>query len=307
MMKKKRSIAIAAWCMMLPVALWVALLTDNTASAEKKKTILEHADLIEGGEKPGPSGTVIPYRSAIGNARFLHGRTILQCDRATDWPDSERIDLEGNIIIKEGTVETRSDRGVYHTDTEIGELSGNVRGRMPDDSLTVKAARGKIDQQRNELWLYDDAVAWQPGRQLSGDTIRVHLREIAGRKRADEIEVRGRAFLLMRDTLSTTPALYDQLAARTITAKLDNRSRLQKVTAKSKAKSLYHLYDEKKEPSGINFTSGETIRMEFIDGKLDRIRVTGTPLGKEYPNSMRNDKEINLPGYRLRDRDKPVF
>lgn len=293
--------------MLLPALLGLTLLMDNTASAEKKKTILEHADVVEGGEKTGPTGTLSPFRSAVGNARFLHGLTTLLCDRAIEWPVLERIDLIGSIIIRNGTVETRGDRGVYHTDSEIGELAGNVRGRLTDDKLTAKSARGAIDQQKNELWLFGDAIAWQPGRQLTGDTIRVHIRDIAGKKRADEIEVRGHAFLAILDSLSVRPTLYNQLSGRTLNAKLDERSRLQKVTATTKARSLYHLYDDQHQPSGVNFTSGEKISMFFIDGKLSRILVTGGSLGKEYPNRMRADKSIDLPGFRVRDKEKPVF
>mgnify|MGYP001805994195 CR=1 FL=1 len=306
-MTTRRSISIAAWSLLLPVALWVTSLPDNTVSAENKKTVLEHADQIEGGEVASPSGAVTPYRSAVGNVKFLHGETILQCDRATDWPDSERIDLTGHIIIKDKTLETRGDRGVYHTGREAGELWGNFRGRVIDDSLTVKSARATFDQKKNELWLFDDAVAWQLGRQLSGDSIRVQVREIAGKKRVDEIQVFGHAFLAVRDTLSSSPALYDQLSGRQLTANLDNNSRLRKVIAIKKARSLYHIYDEKNQPSGVNLTSGDRIRMFFVDGKLDRILTTGGALGKEYPNSMRNDPEINLPGFRLRDKEKPVF
>ncbi|MBN1929352.1 MAG: hypothetical protein JW764_07405 [Chlorobiaceae bacterium] len=296
----------ARW-LMLPLALWGTLLTDNTASAEKKKTVLEHADRIEGGETAGPAGASIPYRSAIGNVKFLHGETVLECDRATDWPESERIDLDGRIIIRNRTLETRGNQGVYDTRRESGELSGNVRGRVSADSLTAKAARARFDLNGNELWLFGDAVVWQPGRQLSGDSIRVHLREIDGRKRADEIEVRGRAFLAVRDTLSPSPLSYDQLSARRLLSRLDSRSRLNSVTATGKAQSLYRLYDERNQPSGVNYTSGAKIRMYFAEGKLSRILVTGNPLGKEYPNSMRENRDIDLPGFRLRDKEKPVF
>ncbi|AOS84736.1 hypothetical protein BIU88_11680 [Chlorobaculum limnaeum] len=306
-MTTRRSISIAAWSLLLPVALWVTSLPDNTVSAENKKTVLEHADQIEGGEVASPSGAVTPYRSAVGNVKFLHGETILQCDRATDWPDSERIDLTGHIVIKDKTVETRADRGVYHTGQEAGELWGSVRGRVIDDSLTVKSARATFDQKKNELWLFDDAIAWQRGRQLSGDSIRVQIREIAGKKRVDEIQVFGHAFLAARDSLSGSPALHDQLSGRQLTANMDERSRLRKVVAIKNARSLYHIYDGKNQPSGVNFTSGDRIRMFFAEGKLDRILVTGGALGKEYPNALRNDPAINLPGFRLRDKEKPTF
>lgn len=302
-----RSIAKAAWWLLLPLTVWGTFLTDNTASAEKKKTILEHADFIEGGQINGPAGTVIPYRSAVGNVKFLHGETILECDRATDWPDGERIDLKGHIIIKDNTLETRGDTGVYDTRRETGVLSGNVRGRVMADSLTAKSARATVEVAGDNLWLFGDAVVWQPGRQLSGDTIRVHLREIDGKKHADEIEVRGHAFLALKDTLAFSPFTYDQFSAKRLVAKLDQRSCLKSVTATEKAESLYHLYDEKQQPTGVNYTSGAKIRMFFVEGKLSRILTTGNALGKEYPNSKREDRDIDLPGFRLRDKEKPAF
>jgi lipopolysaccharide export system protein LptA len=304
-MGKRRSITIAALCLLLPMA--VPLLTDNTASADKKKTVLEHADSIEGGEKSGPSGKSVTYRSAIGNVVFLHDQTTLKCDRATDYPEGNRIELEGNILIKNNTVESYGDKGVYYPDDETGELKGNVRGRVVDDSLVAKSKRAVFNQKTDEIWLYDDAVAWHRGRELSGDVIRIHVHEVAGKKKVDEIQVDGHAFLAARDTLSTAPAVYDQLSGQHMVATLDERSRLNGVTATTKAKSLYHIYDEKKQPSGVNFTSGEVIRMFFVDGKLSKSRVTGNSLGKEYPKRLWHDKGIDLPGFRLHDNEKPVF
>lgn len=306
-MGKRGLIAIAALCMLLPLAVRLPHLTDNTVSAEKKKTILEHADSIEGGEKSDASGKSVPYRSAIGGVVLLHDQTTLKCDKATDYPEGNRIDLEGNIFIKDNTIETYGDIGVYHPDDETGELKGNVRGRVIDDSLVTKSKRATFNQKTNELWLYDEAVAWHRGRQLSGDAIRIHVHSDAGKKKVDEIQVHGHAFLAARDTLSTTPALYDQLSGQHMVATLDERSRLTGVTATVKAKSLYHVYDDKNQPSSMNFTSGEIIRMYFVEGKLDHILVTGGSHGKEYPKRLWNDKGINLPDFRLRDSEKPVF
>ncbi|NTW52867.1 MAG: hypothetical protein HGB22_09815 [Chlorobiaceae bacterium] len=306
-MGKRGFIAIAALCMLLPLTVRLPRLTDNTASAEKKKTILEHADTIEGGEQPGPSGSNVPYRSATGSVVLLHDQTTLKCDKATEYPDGNRIDLTGNIFIRDNTVETYGDKGVYHPDDQTGELTGNVRGRVIEDSLVTKSKRATFNRKTDELWLYDEAVAWHRGRQLSGDAIRVHVREVNGKKKVDEIQVHGHAFLASRDTLSTSPVLYDQLSGQHMVATLDGKSRLTGVTATVKAKSLYRIYDDKNQPSSINFTSGEMIRMYFAEGKLDRIRVTGSSFGKEYPKRLWNDKGINLPDFRIRNNEKPLF
>jgi lipopolysaccharide export system protein LptA len=302
-----RTIVTALLGILAVLAVRVPGLTDYTASAEKKKTVLEHADVIEGGETPESSGKVEPFRSATGSVVFVQGDRMLRCDRAVEYPESDRIDLTGNIFIRDNTLETFGDKGVYHPDEETGELSGNVRGRVVKDDLVAKSNRTAFNRKSDELWLYDDAVVWHQGRQVSGDMIHVHVREVSGEKKVDEIQVQGHALFASRDSLSTGRPLYDQLSGEHIVVKLDDRSRLTGVTVTTKAKSLYHIYDDQKEPSGVNFTSGDVIRMFFREGKLSRILTTGNALGKQYPNSLREDKGIDLPGFRWRESEKPAF
>jgi len=308
MMGKGRLTISAIACFVALLAVRAPGLTDNTASAEKKKTILEHADTIEGGETPESSGKVEPYRSVNGNVLMRQGNVTLQCDHAIDYPESAKITLEGNIVIKDNTVESYGDHGIYYPDEEVGELAGNVRGRVIKDSLVAKSKKSVFNLKTNELWLYDNAIAWHQGRQLSGDIIRLHMKEVEGRKKVDEIQVHGHAFFAARDTLSSAgKPLYDQMSGDHMLVTLDDRSRLTGVTVTSKAKSLYHIYDEKNQPSGANFTSGDVLRMFFNQGKLSRILVTGSSLGKQYPNNLREDKGINLPSFQWRENEKPQF
>jgi lipopolysaccharide export system protein LptA len=307
MMRTGRPIAIALLCLLALLAVRAPGLTDYTASAEKKKTILEHADTIEGGETPESSGKVEPFRSATGSVVFIQGSKTLRCDHAVEYPESDRIILEGNISIKDKTLETFGDKGIYYPDEEVGELSGNVRGRVVKDSLVAKSNRSVFNQKTDELWLYDDAIAWHQGRQLSGDIIRVHMKEVGGDKKVDEIQVHGHAFFTVKDTLSTGRQLFDQMSGEHMVVKLDDRSRLTGVTVTKRAKSLYHIYDDENQPSGVNFTSGDVMQMFFREGKLSRILTTGSSLGKQYPNSLREDKGIDLPEFRWRESEKPAF
>ena len=302
-----RLTAIAALCILALFAVRLPGLTDNTASAEKKKTILQHADSIEGGETPESSGKVEPFRSAIGNVVIVQDKVTLKCDHATDYPEGNKITLDGNIFISENTVESYGDHGVYHPAEETGELSGNVRGRVLQDSLVGKAQKSLFNIKTNVLWLYNEAIAWHRGRQLSGDIIRIHLQEVNGKKQADEIQVHGHAFFAAKDTLSTSRQLFDQLSGQHMLITLDKRSRLTGITVTSNAKSLYHSYDKENQPATVNFTSGDVIRMFFTDGKLSRILTTNNALGKEYPNWMREDKAIDLPDFRWRESEMPTF
>ncbi len=282
-------------------------LTEYTACAEKKKTVLEHADLVEGGQTPESSGKVEPFRSATGSVLFRQNDLKLWCDRAMDYPESARIDLDGNVHIKGDALEIYGDKGVYYPDEEAGELVGNLRARIVRDDLRARAKRSAFNQKKNELWLYDDAIAWQRGHQISGDIIRVHTREVHGSRKVDEIQVHGHAFFASRDTLSTTKPLFDQLSGEHMLITLDEASRLTGVTVTTGARSLYHIYDDKKQPSGVNFTGGDVLRMFFKEGKLSRIRATGNALGKQYPNVIREDKALDLPDFRWRESERPEF
>lgn len=306
-MKKGGLTVIGTLCLLAALVVQFPAMNDNTASAEKKKTFLEHADSIEGGETPTGSGKPETFRSAVGNVVFRQEKITLTCDRATDYPESNRITLAGNIFITDRAVEAYGDSGLYYPDHESGELAGNVRGRVIRDSLVTKSKKATFNMKTDELLLHDDAIAWHKGSQISGDTLSVHVREVKGTKKIDTILVLGHAFYAARDSVSTGKKLYHQLSGRKMAITLDDASRITGITVTGQAKSLRYLYDDRREPSGANFSSGNSIRMFFREGKLGRVLVTGNPLGRQYPNSMREKEEINLPGFLWREREIPRF
>lgn len=278
----------------------------NTLHAEKKKIILLNADAIEGDETVS-GGAPQPYRSVAGNVRFQHGTTTLACDRATEFEAEKKIVLSGNIVITDNEAEIRADNGIYFPDREQGELTGNVRGRMGNGSLMASARKAVVEKSENRLWLYDDAIAWGKNEQLSGDIIMVHTRKGGDSRKqyVDEVQAHRNALLAARDTLSISPALYNQLSGNRMVISLDDRAKLSDVTVTGQAESLYHLYDEENRPSGINYSSGNSIRMFFIDGKLDRAKVTGNVEGRQYPEAYRGNPKINLRKFVWRERERP--
>jgi lipopolysaccharide export system protein LptA len=278
-------------------------LIHNTLHAEKKKIILQHADVIEGGESEAGS-----YRSVIGNVVFLHDNLTLKCDRATSYEQENKIVLTGNVFMTDNTVEIFGENGVYYTDRQLGELNGNVRGRMLDNSLVAKSKKAVVNKITSQIWLYDEAIAWHERQQISGDTILLHLKEIGAggkRKSIDEIQVLGNAFFAAQDTLSLSPVVYDQFSAKKMIILLNEKSKLTGITLTTQAESLYHLYNNEQKPSGINYSSGDLMRMFFTAGVLKRVKVIGNVEGKQYPESFRGDKKINLPKFEWREKENP--
>ncbi|NTW68681.1 MAG: hypothetical protein HGB23_02385 [Chlorobiaceae bacterium] len=291
------SILFACFIILLPV------LQHNTLRAENKKIILQHADTIEGGESE--SGA---YRSVIGNVLFQHNNITLKCDRATNYEAENKIVLTGNVFITDNSAEIYSESGVYWPDRETGELSGNVRSRMVNSSLAAKARKAVVNKGTSQIWLYDDAIAWHEHKQISGDIILLHLKEAATKAKSstiDEMQVQGNAFFAAMDTLSRSPVVYDQLGSKKMVIKLNNNSKITGITATTQAESLYHLYDEKRKPSGVNYSSGNVIRMLFTDGILKQVRVIGSVEGKQYPERFRGDKSINLSKFVWRESENP--
>jgi lipopolysaccharide export system protein LptA len=281
---------------MLPV------LDYNTLRAEQKKIILQHADTIEGGE--GEAGR---YRSVIGNVVFQDGALTLKCDRATNYEKENKIVLTGNIVITDPSFVIYGDSGIYFTDKQAGEINGNVRGRMLDNSLFGKSRRAVVNKANNQLWLYDEAIAWHQQQQISGDIILIHFTESASAKKQDidEIQVHNNAFFASADTLSRSPIVYDQFSGKKMIIRIINGSKIAGITVTGQAESLYHLYNENRQPSGINYSSGDMIRLFFSNGNLTWVKVTGNVEGKQYPESFRGKKGINLSKFDWRERENP--
>ncbi len=280
-------------------------LPHNTLRAEKKKIILQHADVIEGGESEAGS-----YRSVIGNVVFLQDNLTLKCDRATSYEQENKIVLTGNVFMTDNTVEIYGENGVYYSDRQVGELSGNVRGRMLDNSLVAKSKKALVNKITSQIWLNDEALAWHNRQQISGDSILLHLKESptgAKRKSIDEIQIHGNAFFAAQDTLCVSPVAYDQFSAKKMVVLLNDNSKITGITLTTQAESLYHLYNNEQKPSGINYSSGDMIRMFFNAGTLKRVKVTGNVEGKQYPESFRGDKKIDLSTFSWREKENPFI
>lgn len=307
-MKGIKTFANTLLCfLLLQVSDAIVGLNHNTARAEKKKIILQQADRLEGGEKRSPTGRIEPIRSVSGNVIFVQDNLLLTCDKATEFLESGIVQLQGNIFMTDRKLEVYCDDALYYPDTGIADLENNVRGRLLENNLITKSEQARLNNPGNLVSIYKNAIAWQGERQLSGDSIMVHLKELNGKKNVDNITVSGKAFFAARDTLDLNRHLYNQLSGKTIYITLNDQEKVTGILVNSQARSLYHAYDKDSSPTGVNYSSGNMITMSFTEGQLDRIAVSGNVEGKQYPNKLRGSTKINLPGFRLRYDEKPTF
>ncbi|NTV98789.1 MAG: hypothetical protein HGA70_06475 [Chlorobiaceae bacterium] len=300
--RRTHSIRLAAATITLLQFILLPALNHNTLRAEKKKIILEHSDTIEGGQNERGA-----YKSVTGKVVFLHNTLNLRCDRAMSYDREHRITLGGNIVLSSDTFEIFGDNGVYYPDTEIGELSGNVRGQLLGKSLYGKSQKAVVNKPASQIWLSDGAIAWYGRRQISGDIILLHMKKSSrsGGMMIDKIQIQGNAFYAAEDTLSHSPIGYNQLAGKKMAIQLDDNSKITGITVSGQAEGLYHLYGAHHDPAGINYSSGNEMRMYFREGALYRVKISGNAEGKHYPQSYRGDPSINLPEFTWRENENP--
>ena len=84
--------------------------------------ILNHADSLVGLEKNGERA-----RELIGNVKFTHGKVVVSCDRAVQYLQSNKVDLEGHVVVHQDTLTILSNRGKYYAGPKTAEAFDDVR------------------------------------------------------------------------------------------------------------------------------------------------------------------------------------
>jgi len=181
----------------------------------------------------------------------------LSPDSLTDPRVPERPADPGDTTTVDTTpVETTS------VDTSFAERTASSEGTgAPEPS---DAEGGPM---REETRLFRGPMAWFEGSQVSGDTLRVVVRD----RSIDTVFVRSNAFAAQRDTSLDR---IQQLSGRRITA-VFRRDSIRQIIAFPNARSIRFLKDKNGEPNGGANTSADRIILRFRDGDIHRASVLG--------------------------------
>ncbi|MBC8042913.1 MAG: hypothetical protein IAF08_05655 [Rhizobacter sp.] len=187
------------------------------------------------------------------------------------------------------------------------EITDSVRIRRGD--LTARSGKAIYFTDQNELLLTGNAIVWYQDTQMTGDSVRVVLRQTSGpqgrRSRIDKIIVLRKAFMTSRDTLDRTGKKFNQLSGREkIVIAFDDSSRLQRAEVFAEARSVYYLYDGL-DANGVNVASGDRIVIGFDSSRVSRIAIYKGVEGDTYPEAMATPDARNLPGFRWRASERP--
>jgi len=118
-----------------------------------------------------------------------------------------------------------------------------------------------------ETRLYEAPIAWFDGSQVSGDTIRVVVRN----RSVDTVYVRSNAFAAQEDSVS---GRIQQLKGRVITAVFRQDS-LRQIIARPNARAIRFMTGRDGSENGAARTSADRIVLRFVDEEVERVSVLG--------------------------------
>ncbi|HEY6951463.1 MAG TPA: OstA-like protein [Bacteroidota bacterium] len=164
---------------------------------------------------------------------------------------------------------------------------------MSRGELSSRSGRTTFFVKKDLIILQQQPIVWQALNQITGDSIVVSLRN----KKLHTVYVRGHAVAISRSD-SVYRNRYNQLTGRELTMYFAN-DKLDSVFVNNNATSLYYLYDNEK-PDGANKSSGDRIYIDFLEGKINRIKIVGGVLGQYFPEKMllNRESEYNLDGFK---------
>lgn len=115
----------------------------HTAAVSQDRIIVEHADSLVGTIIDGHEA-----RKLVGHVRIVHGDVRVWCDSAFQFLRTGKVQLEGNVVIKDDSVTLRAPRGLY--DQRMRKAEGRDGVVLDDGSVFLSAREGEyfVDEER---------------------------------------------------------------------------------------------------------------------------------------------------------------
>lgn len=231
----------------------------------------------------------------LSNSATIYGDSLVHFERnrysiVPKNPKLIQIDTSSSGIIDTLVVISKTMES-YQDSSERFIAIDSVK--MSRGELSASGGKTTFFVKRDLIILQHHPIVWQALNQITGDSIDVGLKN----KKLRSVHVWGHAVAISRSD-SLYHDRYNQLTGRELTMYFAD-DRLDSVFVNKNATSLYYLYDKEK-PDGANKSSGDRIYINFIEGKIDRIKIVGGVEGQYFPEKMlaNHESQYNLDGFK---------
>lgn len=191
--------------------------------------------------------------------------------------------LADTLYAREDTLKKRTFKAYHHVRMYMKDLQALA------DSMVYAYSDSVII-------LYKHPTLWSDSSQLSGDTIKIFMRN----KKIDSLAVIGNCFLVAaQDTIG-----FNQVKGRQFRCKFrDNK--LIRLHVVGNSESIYYIKDEKKGYQGMNKSTSQEMFVFLENNKAQRIIFKSKPEGEYSPIHEVIFKEQKLEGMEWRYKEKP--
>jgi hypothetical protein len=174
--------------------------------------------------------------------------------------------------------------GYYHVRFYRSDLQGVC------DSLVYLFADSTIT-------MFREPVIWFEKTQVVADTIILLFQN----KRLSMMEMKHNTFIISDDKGSQ----HNQIKGKSITAYFDENE-LREMYVHGNTETLYYVRDDAEELIGIDKAISDRLRIEFMDGEVQRIIYFTKVKGTTFPEDELSAAEKFLKGFVLRREERPV-
>jgi lipopolysaccharide export system protein LptA len=136
----------------------------NSSANSSDKVVLDHADSLRGMEIDGE-----PVRDLSGHVHFTHGKTIITCNHAVQYLQSNKIQLSGEVIVYDDSMTLFTNRGVYYSADKRAEGFDVVR--IIDGKTTIRAGYGEYFSNEHKAFFRTNVVVQDTSSNMYADEL----------------------------------------------------------------------------------------------------------------------------------------
>jgi lipopolysaccharide export system protein LptA len=192
------------------------------------------------------------------------------------------------LVIKSKKMESFRDSSIYKAEDSVRIVRGDFASRN-DFTIYYKKQQKIITYKTVEN--ASQPILWFSNSQLTGDSVTIYLVN----NRINHLEVDRDAFVLSQD--STYQRRFNQLSGSKVIAYFSD-NQLVRTEIFGGVHSIYYLFDDHTK-NGLTKSSSERAIIDFVNKRVNEVKLYGSPTSEYYPEKMVSGKEpaFTLPHY----------
>ena len=221
--------------------------------------------------------------------------------------DKDTLFISADTLLATGPNKKRIIRAYY----DVRILKDDMRGRS--DSLYLDKLSGLTKLLSKPLTKKQQQVFTEVDRNKSNPVIWFDKSQMSGNKillmsnkktnKLDSLKITGNVLIIEKDTLSE--AGFNQIKGGLLDGSFKD-GKLDNIIIKKNTEMIYYLYnDDDFQLIGIDKTTCSSMKMSFLDGKINDITFLVTPTGNVYPEEEIPLNDRTLKGFIWREDERP--